>query len=190
VTDPENLEAVHIGKVGAAGVGLGGMATKVEAATLATTAGIPVLLASADQAEQALFGEGVGTWFHASGGRIASRLLWLAHTARPSGRLFLDQGAVAAVVGRRMSLLPAGITGVGGTFAAGDVVDLVAPGGQPVARGLVNYDSAELPALLGRSTHELSRELGDGYSREVVHRDELAVLRPGTVGRQRQRGRR
>jgi glutamate 5-kinase len=176
VADPTELDTVRIGKVGAAGVGLGGMATKVEAAVLATTAGIPVLLASAEQAGSALSGEEVGTWFRASGGRTASRLLWLEHTARPAGRLILDQGAVAAVVDRRMSLLPAGITGSEGTFRAGDAVDLMSPDGRVVARGLVNYDAAELPPLLGRSTHDLSRELGDGYAREVVHRDDLAVL--------------
>ena len=88
----------------------------------------------------------------------------------------LDHGAVAAVVERRMSLLPAGVTAVEGRFAAGDPVDLVDPAGAAVARGLVNFDAAELPALLGRSTRELARELGAAYEREVVHRDDLVVL--------------
>ena len=85
-------------------------------------------------------------------------------------------GAVRAVTERRASLLPAGITGVSGSFAAGDPVDLLDPEGRPVARGLVNYDAAELPALLGRSTRELARELGASYEREVVHRDDLTLL--------------
>jgi glutamate 5-kinase len=80
------------------------------------------------------------------------------------------------VVDRRKSLLPAGITQVDGRFAAGDPVDLVDPTGQPVARGLVNYDAAELPGLLGRSTIDLAAELGPGYEREVVHRDDLVLL--------------
>jgi glutamate 5-kinase len=75
-----------------------------------------------------------------------------------------------------MSLLPAGITAVDGSFSAGDPVDLLDESGRPVARGLVNYDSGELPVLLGRSTHELARELGPGYEREVVHRDDLVLL--------------
>ena len=91
--------------------------------------------------------------------------------------LELDAGAVRAVVEHRKSLLPAGITSVEGTFTAGDPVDLVDEGGRPVARGLVNYDAAELPPLLGRSTKELARELGAAYEREVVHRDDLVVLR-------------
>jgi glutamate 5-kinase len=75
-----------------------------------------------------------------------------------------------------VSLLPAGVTGVEGTFAAGDPVDLVDPSGAPVARGFVNYASGELPALLGRSTRELSASLGPAYEREVVHRDDLTLL--------------
>ncbi len=77
---------------------------------------------------------------------------------------------------RRLSLLPAGITGIVGTFVAGDPVDLLDENGNIVARGLVNFDAQELPGLLGRSTRELAREFGPAYEREVVHRDDLVVL--------------
>ena len=153
------------------------MVTKVDAAGIATAAGIPTLLTSAALAGPGLAGEDVGTWFTPRGRRTRSRLLWLAHAARPTGRLVLDDGAVAAVVERRMSLLPAGITRVEGRFSAGDPVDLLDPCGKAVARGLVNYDAKELPALLGRSTRDLARELGAAYQREVVHRDDLVVVR-------------
>ena len=105
-----------------------------------------------------------------------ARLLWLAHATTATWRPGLDAGAVAAVVQRRTSLLPAGITAVEGEFAAGDPVDLLDPDGRPVARGLVAYDAAELPPLLGRSTRELGQALGSAYSREVVHRDDLVLL--------------
>jgi glutamate 5-kinase len=72
--------------------------------------------------------------------------------------------------------LPAGITAVRGTFSTGEPVDLADPDGVVIARGLVNYDSDELPALLGRSTHELAAQLGTGYDRTVVHRDALVVM--------------
>jgi glutamate 5-kinase len=104
-------------------------------------------------------------------------MLWLAHAARTTGALVLDAGAVTAVVERRSSLLPAGITGVEGAFAAGEPVDLKDPSGRVVGRGLVNFDAAELPSLLGRSTRDLARELGAGYEREVVHRDDLVLIR-------------
>ncbi|HET6653919.1 MAG TPA: glutamate 5-kinase [Nocardioides sp.] len=177
VTSDDDLAGVSIGRTGPAGIGTGGMQTKVEAARIATGAGIPVVLTSADQAVPALAGEDVGTVFHPTGRRRPTRLLWLAHATEGKGRIQLDDGAVRALVERRASLLPAGITGVTGSFEGGDPVDLVDPRGNIVARGLVNYDSGELPGLIGRSTHDLARELGASYEREVVHRDDLVVLR-------------
>ena len=176
VREVADLDAAVIGGVGSAGLGSGGMATKVEAARIASAAGIPTLVTSAALVAAALDGEGVGTLFHASARRTAARLLWLAHASAPRGRLHVDAGAVAAVVERRLSLLPAGIVRVEGDFVAGDPVDICAPTGEAVARGLVNYDAAELPGLLGRSTRELAAELGSQYEREVVHRDDLVLL--------------
>jgi glutamate 5-kinase len=171
-----DLEGIVVKGTGS-GVGLGGMVTKVEAARIATAAGIPVVLASAEQAAAALSGAVVGTYFHPTGARTGSRLLWLAHATAGRGSLVLDAGAVEAVVRRRLSLLPAGITAVEGRFVAGDPVDLVDQNGNAVARGLVNFDATELPGLLGRSTRDLARELGPAYEREVVHRDDLVILR-------------
>jgi glutamate 5-kinase len=177
VRGEEDLAGIRIGKASRAGVGTGGMVTKVEAARIATGAGVPVVLTSAQLAGAALAGEPVGTFFHPVRARPAARLFWLAHATSARGRLHLDPGAVRAVVDRRKSLLPAGITAVDGAFTAGDPVDLVdAASGAPVARGLVNYDAVELPGLLGRSTVELAAELGPEYEREVVHRDDLVLL--------------
>jgi glutamate 5-kinase len=176
VSDVNRLEGVRIGRAGGAGVGTGGMHTKLEAARIATGAGIPVVLTDMVHARAALAGEQIGTLFHPTGRRRPSRLLWLAHATEAKGRVILDDGAVRALTERRASLLPAGITGVAGGFVAGDPVDLVDERGQVVARGLVNYDAKELPGLLGRSTRELARELGAAYEREVVHRDDLIVL--------------
>ncbi len=177
VRGEQDLAGIRIGKPGRAGVGTGGMVTKVEAARIATGAGIPVVLTSAQLAGEALAGKPVGTFFHRVRKRPAARLFWLAHATAPRGRLHLDAGAVRAVVDRRKSLLPAGITAVDGAFTAGDPVDLIdAASGASVARGLVNYDAVELPGLLGRSTVELAAELGPEYEREVVHRDDLVLL--------------
>jgi glutamate 5-kinase len=177
VASAADLEQVVVGGSGAAGVGLGGMATKVEAARIATEAGIPVVLTSAANAAAALAGAPVGTYFHATGDRSASRLLWLAHATSSQGQIHLDAGAVNAVRNRGASLLPAGITHVVGGFVARDPVDLVGPDGTLVGRGLVAYDASELPALLGRSTKELAAALGPEYEREVVHRDDMVLLR-------------
>ncbi|WP_270889941.1 glutamate 5-kinase [Pedococcus sp. 5OH_020] len=169
------LDEVTIGGTGSS-VGSGGMVTKVEAAAIANAAGITTVLTSASQLGQALAGEDVGTVFVPSGSRRTSRKLWLAHATTPRGRLVLDPGAVRAVTERRTSLLPAGITAVEGTFSDGDPVDLTDPQGRVVGRGLVNYASGDLPAMLGRSTRALAKELGPQYEREVVHRDDLVLL--------------
>lgn len=181
VAGDADLAAVRLGRANQSGVGTGGMVTKIDAARIATGAGVPVLLAATAQVAEALTGDDVGTFFRVTGRRVPTRLLWLAHAASARGRLHLDAGAVRAVVERRSSLLPAGVTSVDGGFVAGDPVDLLDENGHTVARGLVNFDATELPELLGRSTRELARERGSAYEREVVHRDDLVVL--GASGR-------
>ena len=176
ITDFAQLDVVEIGGTGAAGVGLGGMATKVDAARIATSAGIPTIVTSAALAHEVIKGGDVGTLFHAPTGRTPTRLLWLAHATTPLGRLRVDAGAVAAIVERRLSLLPAGITAVSGTFVAGDPVDVASPDGNVVARGIVSFDSDELPTLIGRRTSDIAAELGAGFDREVIHRDDMVVL--------------
>jgi glutamate 5-kinase len=175
VGEGDDLADVRIGGTGST-VGSGGMVTKVEAASIANAAGIPTLLTSATRVAAALTGDDVGTVFVPGDRRHASRKLWLAHATSPRGRLLVDAGAAHALTRRRTSLLPAGITGVEGVFNEGDPVDVCSPDGRPIARGLVNYSSTELPAMLGRSTHDLARELGPSYEREAVHRDDLVLL--------------
>jgi glutamate 5-kinase len=177
VRGPGDLDVVKTGR-GGRGVGTGGMSTKVESAVIATSAGIPTVVTAASAAAAALAGEPTGTYFTPTGQRPATRLLWLAHAAVARGSLRLDRGAVEAVVGRRASLLPAGITGVDGAFDAGDPVDLLDEDGATVGRGLVNYDATEIPGLMGRSTRWLASKLGQEYEREVIHRDDLVILSP------------
>ncbi|NRQ51246.1 glutamate 5-kinase [Aeromicrobium stalagmiti] len=176
VRGEDDLAALDIVRPSASSIGTGGMVTKVEAARIATGAGIPVLLTSAPHADEALSGAEVGTRFHPTGRRRPTRLLWLAHASDTKGGVQLDAGAVRALTLRKASLLPAGITGVTGTFSAGDPVDLIGPDDVVIARGIVNYDAEELPALMGRSTHELAETLGAEYEREVVHRDDLMLI--------------
>ncbi|NHT19226.1 glutamate 5-kinase [Cellulomonas sp. IC4_254] len=176
VRGPKDLDGIDVSARGSR-VGTGGMVTKLESVAIATGSGVPVVLTSAAQVAPALAGEDVGTWFAATGKRASTRLMWLAYAARTHGRLVLDDGAVTAVVERGKSLLPAGVTAVHGEFEAGDPVEIAAPDGTVVARGLVAYSSQEAPDLLGRSTTELRAELGEGYDRELVHRDDLVLVR-------------
>ena len=175
VVDVNNLSGAEIGGAGSK-VGSGGMVTKIEAARIATGAGIPMLLTSLDNVHKALSGEAVGTLFKAVSEKKPSRLLWLAHASTPHGELHVDQGAARALIEKGVSLLPAGVTKVIGEFVAGDTVEIRDPNGAVIARGLVGFDSTEIPIMLGRSTKDLAKELGPEFERELVHRDDLVLL--------------
>ncbi|MCW4355253.1 glutamate 5-kinase [Hoyosella sp. YIM 151337] len=171
VAGPEDLDGVVAGSGGA--LGTGGMASKLSAARLAADSGVPVLLAAAAEADAALADASVGTVFAARPERMSARKFWVRHAADTNGALALDDGAVAAVVGKRRSLLAAGITRIEGRFYGGDVVDLLDNSGAKIARGVVAYDSAELNGMLGRSTSELPPE----WRRPVIHADDLVAHR-------------
>lgn len=171
-----DIDGIVLGGAGSAGVGSGGMVTKVEAARIATSAGIPMLLTSLAETDRVIAGDEVGTLFAAHATRTNSRLLWLAHASTPRGTLVLDDGAVKAILERGVSLLPAGVTQVTGEFISGDTVELVSQAGTVIARGLVAFDAEEIPQMLGRSTKELAATLGAEYERELVHRDDLVLL--------------
>ncbi|HLS74446.1 MAG TPA: glutamate 5-kinase [Actinomycetaceae bacterium] len=157
-------------------IGTGGMVTKLEAASIATSAGVPVVLTAAEQAAEALAGESVGTWFAATGRRKSTRRLWLAHAARTSGRLVLDDGAIHAITHGKRSLLAAGVVEVDGDFEPGDPVELATTGGVVIARGIVGHSAAEVLAMRGKTTAQL-REAGDTrHPRAVVHRDDLVIV--------------
>jgi glutamate 5-kinase len=176
VKDLAEISDIKLGGAGSAGVGSGGMVTKIEAAKIATSAGTAMLLTSADDLAKAMSGEDFGTIFLPKESRNNARALWLAHASATSGKLVLDAGAVKALLERGVSLLPAGVTAVEGTFDAGETVDLVDAEGKVIARGIVNFDSDEIPQMLGRSTKELAATLGAEFERELVHRDDLVIL--------------
>ncbi len=171
VDGPEDLDGVVAGSGGA--LGTGGMASKLSAARLAADAGVPVLLTAAAVADRALDGADVGTVFRPRAVRLSARRFWVRHAADVHGDLTLDDGAVAAVVDRRRSLLPAGVTAVRGGFSGGDVVNLCDLRGTVRARGVVAYDHTELEAMRGRDTSDLPPEL----RRPVVHADDLVPVR-------------
>ena len=178
ISTVESVNSLSEAEIGGTGskVGSGGMVTKIEAARISTGAGIPALLTSLHEVSQSIKGAELGTFFVASTTKKSSRLLWLAHAATPRGRLILDDGAVTAIKERGVSLLPAGVTSVEGEFSSGDTVELASKCGDVIARGLVAFDSEEIPMMLGRSTKELAKELGPEYERELVHRDDLVLL--------------
>lgn len=158
----------------------GGMASKLEAARLAVTAGESVVIANGRRPNvlvDILAGEIVGTLFTSQTGRsVAARKRWIGLTAQPTGRLGLDAGARAAVEKQGRSLLAIGIRNVDGKFQKGDVVSLCGEDGKEFARGLTNYGSDELRRIAGHSSEDILPILGHCPYEEVVHRDNLVTL--------------
>ena len=170
VVGTDDLDGVIAG--GGSRLGTGGMASKLSSALLASDAGVPVLLAAAADAGAALADASVGTVFAPRPERMTARRFWVRYAAESTGALMLDDGAVAAVLTRRRSLLPAGITEVSGRFHGGDVVELRAADGTVVGRGVVAYDATELATMVGQSTSSLPADM----RRPAVHADDLVAV--------------
>lgn len=156
--------------------GSGGMASKIQAAKIASWAGVRTVIASA-QRERVLIDavsdrSGVGTSVHARPDRISARKLWIGFAVKARGRIVVDDGARRALLQRGVSLLSAGVRGVEGSFHIGDAIEIVGLDRVPFAKGLVRSDAGELAALAGRQ----SDDLPDGASPVVVHRDDLVVV--------------
>jgi glutamate 5-kinase len=157
----------------------GGMASKLEAARLATLAGENVVIANGRRPNvitDIVAGETVGTLFLAQGPAVTSRKRWIGLTAQPCGKLSLDAGAQHAIEQQGRSLLAIGARQVDGNFQKGDVVSLCRENGQEFARGLTNYGSEELRRIAGRATEEIVAILGHCPHDEVIHRDNLVIL--------------
>lgn len=164
------------------GRGVGGMATKVQAARLATASGATVIIA--DGKEQDLLsrlvkGEPIGTLFPPTASKMESRKRWMLTGLAIKGSLVVDDGAVVALKEQNKSLLPAGIKTVNGDFLRGDAVDIIGEKGkkgEKIARGISNYSSRELALIKGARSNRIDSLLGYGYGDEVVHRNNLVVL--------------
>ncbi len=159
-------------------LGTGGMRSKLRAARIATAAGGAVVMAngSGDGILDKVFaGEPVGTLFLPHGEALPAWKRWLGFTARPKGVLTVDAGARKAVVGQGASLLPVGVRAVKGEFGKGDVVSVCDADGHEVARGLVNYSSADAAEIAGLTTEQITEKLGKLPYAEMIHRDNLVV---------------
>jgi glutamate 5-kinase len=158
-------------------VGSGGMASKLAAAKIAAWSGVETVIADAGRAgvlRAAVEGRpGVGTVFRPRGRRLPARKLWIAFAVAANGTLVVDDGARRALMEREASLLPAGIVSVSGRFDVDDAVEIAGPDGVVFAKGLVRHPAAHVASWAGRRTSELP----DGAVHEVVHRDDLVVLR-------------
>jgi glutamate 5-kinase len=159
-------------------VGSGGMTTKIIAAKIATAAGCHMCIAAGHHPHPvSRLEEGARcTWFVPSATPAAARKQWIAGTLRPAGALVIDAGALRALNDGR-SLLPAGVVQLTGRFEPGDTVSIIAPDGTEVARGISAYRDADVARILGRKSSEIEGILGFSSGNELIHRDDLVLLR-------------
>ncbi|MGD8857093.1 MAG: glutamate 5-kinase [Chloroflexota bacterium] len=161
------------------GLGVGGMITKLQAADVARRAGAEVVIASGrapNVISRIVDGEAVGTRFPALETPLESRKRWIFAGPTPAGSLTVDEGAAVALRDEGRSLLPAGITGVGGAFERGDTVSILRPDGSELARGTTRYGSAELQQILGCHSDQIADRLGYAYGPVAIHRNDLILL--------------
>ena len=159
-------------------LGSGGMAAKLAAARIALSAGCHMCIAAgAPRHPLRRIEEGAEcTWFIPTATPAAARKQWIAGTLRPAGAITIDAGALRALLEGR-SLLPAGVTGARGRFDRGDTVSVLAADGAEVARGIIAYSDSDAARIMGRKSSEIAEILGFRGRDEMIHRDDLVLLR-------------
>jgi glutamate 5-kinase len=159
-------------------MGSGGMQTKIAAAKIAVGAGCHLVIAKGARTRPLKRIEAGArcTWFVPSSTPLATRKQWIAGTLQPAGQIAVDAGAVRALM-RGKSLLPAGVVGAVGRFERGDTVSILGPDGAEVARGICAYSDGDAARILGRKSAEIERLLGFRGRDEIVHRDDLVLLK-------------
>ncbi|MEM9953697.1 MAG: glutamate 5-kinase [Chloroflexota bacterium] len=162
-------------------VGTGGMVTKLQAAQIATRAGVTTVIAKGSDPkviERIISDEPIGTRFAPTGTHLESRKRWLL-TDRTEGTLHIDKGAVRALTAKDgASLLPVGITQVEGEFQRSATIAIYAPNGEVIAHGLSAYTSDELRQIKRKKSQEISDVLGYSYGDAAVHRNNMVMLHP------------
>jgi glutamate 5-kinase len=162
----------------ASGLGAGGMLAKILAGRIAVAAGCHMCIAAgAHRHPLRRIEEGADcTWFVPTATPAAARKQWIAGTLRPAGAITIDAGALRALLEGR-SLLPAGVTGARGRFDRGDTVSVLSAEGVEIARGIVAYSDADAARIMGRKSSEIAELLGFRGRDEMIHRDDLVLLR-------------
>jgi len=174
----DEIEAIATAETSS--VGTGGMKSKVLAAKKVTAIGIPCIIAPGKKRKvltDIISGKEIGTLFLPMADRLNSKKYWIAFTLRSRGKLIIDNGARKALLEKGKSLLPSGIIDVEGDFALGDPVSCVDGEGTAIAKGLVNFNSAEIRKIMGLKTAKIEPTLGHKDYEEVIHRDNLVITR-------------
>jgi len=159
--------------------GRGGMATKLDAARLATASGINVVIASGLEPNvltRLVDGESIGTLFPATSSKMESRKRWMLSGLSIKGEIVVDDGAVSVLRSQHRSLLPAGVKDVRGPFERGDIISILNVKQVQIACGITNYDSNDIDEIKGVHSDRIAETLGHQYGDEIVHRNNMVIL--------------
>ncbi len=159
--------------------GIGGMAAKVDAARLATSSGVNVIIADGQEPDilvRISQGEDIGTFFPAQVNKMESKKRWMLSGLASKGKVTVDKGAVSALKEQNKSLLPAGVIKAEGKFHRGDIVDILDEKGKRIGCGISNYSSADLAIIGGKHSDKILSLLGYDYGDEVVHRNNMVLV--------------
>jgi len=160
-------------------LGTGGMSTKIKAAEIATSFGVPTIIANGKEPNilyDIIDGNEIGTLFPACHTQLSTRMHWITFGSKKEGTVIIDSGAVTALQNHK-SLLPVGIKSVKGVFHKNDVVTIVNEDDLPVAIGVTNFHSFEIEKILGKHSEEIKEILGANDYQEVVHIDNIYILK-------------
>jgi len=160
-------------------LGTGGMMTKIQAAQIAMSAGVTMVIASGSRENvlrDILSGENIGTVFPARESHLRVRKSWLAFGKRLAGEIVVDAGCSRAMREQGASILPAGVKACDGEFAAGSTVRVLTEAQQEIARGIVNFGAEDLQKILGRQTEDIGKLLSGDMPTEVIHRDNMVLM--------------
>ena len=159
--------------------GRGGMATKLQAAKLATSSGTDVIICNGLETNillRLLNGEAIGSHISATNSKIESRKRWMLSKLTNTGFVQIDSGAQKALLTGNTSLLPAGVINIEGMFSRGDIVSIHDKNSQLIAAGISNYSALELNIIQGRQSNQIQALLGHHYGDEVIHRDNMVII--------------
>ncbi|MFO7773951.1 MAG: glutamate 5-kinase [Dehalococcoidia bacterium] len=159
--------------------GTGGMKTKIEAARLAISCGVNVVIADGREPDVLVRmsqGEDIGTLFPTQVNKMESKKRWMLSGLASKGKITVDRGAVSALRTQNKSLLPAGVIGANGEFQRGDIVDILGEQGKPIGYGIVNYSSSDLAVIGGKHSDRITGLLGYDHGDEVIHRNNMVLV--------------
>jgi glutamate 5-kinase len=170
----DDFEAVkRLGLKGQSSYGRGGIASKIEAARLASYGGVQTVIASGLRRSAILNCK--GTLVEANL-KLSGRKHWIGHSSGFGGVVRVNDGAAEALIKKNASLLPSGVIEVRGTFGAREVVSVETGDGREIGRGIVYFSSDEVQQIQGHHSREISDKLGDTDHQEVIHRDHLVIF--------------